>query len=259
MSINQKTLNALKILGLTDYEIQAYIATMSLISATATEISLESKVPRSKVYVVLKSLSKKGFVEIINGKPLKFNVIPPKEVFEKSRDYIKEQLDEAENELSFIYQDQIPNVPAPIWLINGAEKNLKKEMEIISRAKESIFILEGLMFKGEAPLLKDKLEKTIKKGVHVRAIINESYENEEADITKEIDKLNLELKITKTPFIKLIIRDKKEMLITFCKIKENKPIPNTAMGIWNQYNEFVEMIDGVYNYIWTTELLKKID
>lgn len=253
MSVNQKTINALKILGLTEYEIQAYIATMSLISATATEISLESKVPRSKVYAVLKSLSKKGFVEIINGKPLKFNVVPPNEVFEKSRSYIKEQLDEAENELNFIYQDQIPSVPAPIWLINGSEKNLKKEMEIISRAKESIFILGGLMFKDESRLLKDNLEKAIKKGVHVRSIFNEPYGEE--DIIKEISKLNLEMKITQTPFIKLVIRDKKEMLITFCKIKENKPLPKTAMGVWNQYNEFVEMIYGIYNDIWSTELL----
>lgn len=227
---------------------------MSLISATATEISHESKVPRSKVYTILKSLSTKGFIEIINGKPLKFQVIPPNEVFEKSRSYIKEQLDEAENELKFIYEDQIPNVPAPIWLINGAEKNMKKEIEIISRAKESIFILGGLTFERELEDLKNSLEKAIKRGVHVRAVLKDSYENDEIDIIKEISELNLEMKTTKTPLIKVIIRDKKEMLISFCKIKENKPIPQTAIGIWNQYNEFVEMIYGVYNYVWTVEL-----
>lgn len=252
ISINQKTENALKILGLTDYEIQAYIATMSLISATATEISVESKVPRSKVYTILNSLERKGFIEIIKGKPLKFQVIAPSEVFEKSRSYIKEQLDEAENELKFIYEDQIPNVPAPIWLVHGAEKNLKKEIEIISRAKESIFILEGLMFKNELEELKDSLEKAIKRGVNIRAVFRDSYENRE--IIKEIENLNLEMKKTNTPLIKVIIRDKKEMLISFCKIKENKPIPQTSMGIWNQYNEFVEMIYGVYNYVWTIEL-----
>lgn len=50
ISVNRKTIDALKILGLTDYEIQAYAATISIISGTATEISLESNVPRSKIY-----------------------------------------------------------------------------------------------------------------------------------------------------------------------------------------------------------------
>ena len=58
---------------------------MSIISGTATEISITSSVPRSKIYEVLKSLAKKGFIDIIGGKPLKFNVIPPHEIFHKYR------------------------------------------------------------------------------------------------------------------------------------------------------------------------------
>jgi sugar-specific transcriptional regulator TrmB len=59
-------------------------------------------------------------------------VIPPHEIFEKSRNQMKEQLDDAENELNFIYENQIPKVPAPMWLIHGPEKIVKKEIEIIS-------------------------------------------------------------------------------------------------------------------------------
>ncbi|MEN6291713.1 MAG: helix-turn-helix domain-containing protein [Methanobacterium sp.] len=136
--MNRNTITALKSLGLSDYEIKAYVANISLISATASELSLSSNVPRSKIYEVLKSLEKKGFVEIQRGKPLKFNVIPPNEIFGKSRKQINKQLDEAEGELNLIYENQIPKVPAPMWLIHSPDKIVKKEIELISRAQKSI-------------------------------------------------------------------------------------------------------------------------
>jgi len=227
-----------------------------MISGTAAEISLSSNVPRSKVYEVLKSLSKKGLIEIVRGKPLKFNVIPPHEIFEKSRNNIKEQLDEAENELNIIYEEQIPNVPAPIWLVHGPEKNMSKELEIISRAKSSVFIIAGFIFKDEAIKLKESINKASSRGVHIKAVISPScnVDDHKIDVKKEMDNSDCEMKIFQLPHIKLVVRDEKEMLITFCKLKDGKIISQTAIGIWNQYSEFVETITGVYNFIWTTEL-----
>ena len=196
----------------------------------------------------------------MRGKPLKFNVIPPHEVFEKSRNQIKEQLDEAENELNVIYENQIPEVPAPIWLVHGSEKSVKKEIEIISRAKSSLFIMGGFLFKDEAPKLKESLDKTIKRGVQVRAVLAPfcDIDNDKIDIMKEIGELDCQMKIFQLPHIKLVVRDEKEMLITFCKIKDKKIISQTAIGIWNQYSEFVETISGVYNFIWATELFNNL-
>ena len=258
ISVNRNTLEALKSLGLSDYEIKAYIANISIISGTATEISLSSNVPRSKIYEVLKSLAKKGFVEIERGKPLKFNVIPPHEVFEKSRKQMNEQLDDAENELNLIYENQIPNVPAPLWLIHSPEKIVKKEIEIISRAKRSLFILGGFMFSHEIPELKESLNKAIKRGVHVKVILAPFYSSvNNEDILEELNELNCEIKTINVPLIKMVVRDEKEMLMGVCKIKNNKIMSQTAIGIWNQYNELSETISGLYNFIWATELFNK--
>jgi sugar-specific transcriptional regulator TrmB len=256
MSINQNTTSALKTMGLTDYEIQAYVALASLISGTAAQISEASGVPRSRTYEILKNLQKKGFIEVVRGKPLKFNIVPPQDVFEKARGRIVEEMDQAEAELNIIYENQIPKVPAPIWLIHGVDKIVKKEIEIIGRAKDSIFIMGGSMFKDELEQLETSLNKAIRRGINTR-VIAAPYcivDDERINISQEIDGFNCEKKIFPIPFLKVIIRDKNEMLLIFCKFSGNSVISKTAIGIWNQYTEIVETIAGFYNIIWNTDL-----
>lgn len=135
---------------------------------------------------------------------------------------------------------------------------MKKELEIISRAKSSLFIISDFMFKDEAQKFKESLNKASAKGVHARAVFSpfSNVDDDKIDVIKELGRLNIEMKIFQVPHIKLIVRDEKEMLITFCKLKDEKIISQTAIGIWNQYSEFVETISGVYNFIWATEFFK---
>jgi sugar-specific transcriptional regulator TrmB len=213
-------------------------------------------VPLSRTYDVLKSLHKKGFLEITRGKPLIYRVVPPQDVFEKSRMKIKEELDEAESEVINIYESQISKSPAPIWLIYGSDKIVKKEIEIIGRAKSTLHIAAGFMFHEEVEKLNEALNKSLKRGVQTR-IIAAPYsitDGEKIDISEGIKKLDCEIKTFQIPFIKAIIRDKKEMLLIFCRFKDGSVISHTAIGVWNQYTEFVETITDLYNLVWTMDL-----
>lgn len=257
MPIKKATINALKTMGLTEYESKAYLSLAALISAPALEIHENSGVPLSKIYEVLKSLYKKGFIEIKRGKPLKYSVIPPQDVFEKSRIKIKEELDEAESEVKNIYESQISKSPAPIWLIYGSDKIVKKEIEIISRAKSTLHIVVGFMFHEEVEKLNESINKALKKGIQTR-IIAAPYsitDGQKIDISGSFSKLDCETKTFQIPFIKAIIRDKKEMLLIFSKFEDESVISQTAIGVWNQYTEFVETIADLYNLVWTMNLL----
>lgn len=44
------------------------------------------------------------------------------------------------------------------------------------------------------------------------------------------------------------------MLLIFSKFKDGSVISRTAIGVWNQYNEFVETIADLYNLVWTMDL-----
>jgi len=259
MALSRASLEALRLMGLTDYETHTYVALTSLISANATEISVAANVPRSRVYQVLKNLVKKGFIEMSRGKPLKFTVIPPHEVFQKSKNHIKKGMDLAEAELNHIYESQIPQVPAPIWLVHGQEKIVNKEMEIISRAEESLFIMGGLMFPEELPRLKSYLEKSTKKGVNIRMLTAPKCRVDHIEVPTKVimEDLPFEIKFFPVPYIKLIVRDKKEMLIAFCKLSGNTALSETAIAIWNQYQEFVDTISGIYEFIWNADFFNQ--
>lgn len=259
MALSRESLEALRYMGLTEYETQTYVALTSLISGNATEISAAANVPRSKVYQVLKNLAKKGFIEMSRGKPITFTVIPPHEVFQASRNHIKDTMEMAEAELNHIYESQIPQVPAPIWLVHGQKKIVNKEMEIISRAEESLFIMGGLMFPGEPLKLKKNLKKSISKGVDVKILTSPVCIVDESEVpTKEVlEKLPVRVKFFPVPYIKLVVRDKKEMLIGFCKLSGNSAISESAIAIWNQYQEFVDTISGIYDFIWDADFFNQ--
>lgn len=163
------------------------------------------------------------------GKPLKFTVIPPHDIFHKSREHIKDRMELAEAELNNVYESQIPQVPAPIWLLHGQKKIINKEMELISRSQESIFIMGGLMFPEEPQILKKQLKKALMRNINVRILTAPKCSVNHVEVpTKEILQDLLEIKFFPVPFIKVIIRDKKEMMITFCKVSDDTALPEQS-------------------------------
>ena len=77
-------------------------------------------------------------------------------------------------------------------------------------------------------------------------------DNVEVLTQKILKDLPIEIKFFPVPFIKLIVRDKKEMMIAFCKLSGNNALSETAIAIWSQYQEFVDTISGIYDFMWNT-------
>ncbi|MEM5766419.1 MAG: helix-turn-helix domain-containing protein [Candidatus Aenigmatarchaeota archaeon] len=92
MLASNKTMEALRSIGLNLYERKLWIALLSRGTSTAGELSTIANVPRSRSYDVLQSLAEKGFVVVQSGKPLKYIAIPPLEALEKAKAKIEEEL-----------------------------------------------------------------------------------------------------------------------------------------------------------------------
>ncbi len=261
MNVETKIRNALKIMGLTEYEANTYLALAAMISGTATEISMGSKVPRSRIYDILKGMARKGFVEIERGRPLKYTIIPPAEVFQRNKKKLIEELEEAELELTTIYETQISKIPAPIWLIHGQEKIIKKELEIISRAKEKINIRAGFLFYGEAEQIIEKINQSSRRGVLTK-IIAAPYaviDEERISIKEILDGIRAEVRIYPIPFAKMIVRDGKEMMLIFSRFsgEDRKVVSQSAIGVWNQYKEIAQNYMNVFEAQWSGDKTRK--
>ena len=240
-----ENISVLKGIGLTLYEAQAYVTLTSLISATAAEVSENSNIPRSKIYDVLKKLNQKNFIEVEDGRPLTYNVKSPFEVLTREKERLNIEIDDTITRLTNVYENGMSQVQAPIWRIFGVEKIISQELEIIKRAKSSINMRIGFLFEGEGEALIKALKNRSDLRVNILASPTCYINDEKVDIIKLFKENDISIQKADIPFVKLIISDSKEMLHTYTKFTEDKRnvIPETAIGIWNKYEDIARNYD----------------
>ena len=238
-------ISLLKGIGLTMYEAQAYVTLTSLIQATAFEVSEKSNIPRSKIYDVLKKLNEKNFIEIKDGRPLIYTVKSPVEVLTREKEKINQNIEDTITRLTNTYENGINQVQAPIWRIYGVEKIINKEIEIIKRAKSSVNMRIGFLFEGEGEALIKAFKNNKKLKINILASQTCYINNEEIDIIKLFKDAGINIKKAEIPFVKVLIIDSKEMMHTYTKFSEYKRevIPQTAIGIWNKYEDIAKNYD----------------
>ena len=240
-----ENISTLKGIGLTMYEAQAYVTLTSLISSTATEIAEKSGIPRSKIYDVLKGLDEKNFIEVEDGRPLTYIAKSPVEVLSREKERINTEIEDTISRLTNIYENGMSQVQAPIWRIYGVEKIINQEVEIIKRAKNTVNMRIGFLFEGEGEALIDAFKKRRSLNVNILASPTCYINNEEINIIKMFKDQGINIQKADIPFVKVMISDSKEMMHTYTKFSEDKRnvIPETAIGIWNKYEDIARNYD----------------
>ena len=183
----ESIIESLEKLGLTRYEAKAYIGMTNLISGKAEEIAKASEIPRSKIYNTLKELNKKGFITIIHTRPLEYQAVPPSEIFKRKKEELIKELELSQEKLDEIYNDQLSEIQAPVWLIKTSENIINKEIEIVKRARKSINMRIGFLLEGEGEAL-IKAFKELPRGIPIKILATpECYINgEKLEIIKKL-------------------------------------------------------------------------
>ncbi len=117
-------------LGLTEYEARVYLSLLSGNVNSASRLSEGSGVPRTKIYSVLRSLHRKGWIRIYSGVPLLFKAVDPHEVFAKIRKSYSEFLESIQATL-----DKEVLKMKEKFLIKKFDVGLEKLREAIEKAK----------------------------------------------------------------------------------------------------------------------------
>lgn len=115
----------LETLGLTEYEAKTLSALFKLRESEAPDVSRAAQVPKTRVYDVLDKLTKRGLVIEIYGRPKKYRVLGPEEVFDALLNERKKEMTKLEKRVSSLKQ-----------LAQAAESAEEDGMERVMKVKD---------------------------------------------------------------------------------------------------------------------------
>jgi len=73
-------------LGLTEYEATALRELLTLGRTTAPNLAEATGIPKARIYGVLESLSDRGYIKIIPGRPKEYQAKPPADILDRARE-----------------------------------------------------------------------------------------------------------------------------------------------------------------------------
>ncbi len=239
-------------LGLNDYEIRAYMALLYGKRLTASKISTVSAIPSSRVYDILDSLAKKGFVLIGLEKPIKYKAVAPKEALSqyKQRLQIKcqEELAEFDRKIKTVISALHPfqknfrlTKPRDMFSIRENEDILIMLQNTIDGAKSSIDCVidrevSTMLIKNYKNLLKTKKMKD----VSIKFITTNN------SLIKDLSKIG-EVKTTSSPANSFFLKDKDDLLL-MRKINNLKEVRGTA--IWTNSKLICDTFLWIFENLW---------
>jgi sugar-specific transcriptional regulator TrmB len=163
----------LKEFGLSDYEAKAYLALTINGPMTASGVADKGKIPQSKVYGILKSLSGKFLAESWNGKPIKFKTVEPEIAFRKILERKKMSINILE-ERSLTLVDHLKPLKEfktdnfGLWASSGKLACMEKAAEMLSRAKKFGFATTSKF--SRYPPLDNEYIRMLRKGIKVKML-----------------------------------------------------------------------------------------
>ncbi|RAS79962.1 TrmB family transcriptional regulator [Priestia endophytica] len=176
-------------LNFTEYEAKAYITLLEKSPLSGYAISLNSGVPRSKIYEVLGGLVDRGEVMISHENPALYTPLPPHELINLKKRKAETSFEVAEEALE--HYSYVSLNRENIWNITGHEAIINRAKEAIKEAKGRI-LLEIWM--EDAEEIRKELQKAAGRGVQILIVsygtlgfdFAEVYEHDASDeITEE--------------------------------------------------------------------------
>ena len=149
-------IDKLQKLGLTKYESVAYITLLKLGPSKATDITKESGIPHTRVYDVLSSLHRKGFVDVMHGSPRLYKPVNPEVVLEKVKEEFISDIEELKGAFLELYREVHGEELPEIWTIQGFDNTVERAEYVIRTAKHEVLINTPFEF---LKLLKEEIKR----------------------------------------------------------------------------------------------------
>jgi sugar-specific transcriptional regulator TrmB len=248
VELSQKTLVALQELGLTDYEVKAYVSLLKYGAQTAAEVSRQSTVPYSKVYDVLGRLEVKGWVESDLSRPSRYYPKPPNVALDALRMQRERAFEGYEKliaeELLPIYEKRDIKERPEVWIVKGDVNIFGKLMEAMNSCHQELMVaLPGELetfSSGAVSMVRSLLER----GISVSVLLSD--EKTAREVRSALPKA--EVRVKDGMFGGGLICDAKEVVLLLGRSGEGMP----HMAIWADHPGLATFGKSYFESLWTT-------
>ena len=193
----------LKELGLSNYELEAYLEVVELGIAEASVICKETKIHFGRVYQVLNSLVAKGLIEVQNTRPKRYMAKNPrlafKTILQQKREKMEKQLQktiEAASQIEEFISKKIPTRPKErtFWRTAvGVEETAEMIKSNFEDAEKEICIIlynesqnDECEFEDSEYKILNEVIKATERGVKIKALLDEEFIVPELEYLKEL-------------------------------------------------------------------------
>ncbi|MHA1289198.1 MAG: TrmB family transcriptional regulator [Candidatus Thorarchaeota archaeon] len=244
MSVSDATLKALKQLGLTEYETQAYLALVDGGQMSASDVSAKSKVPFSRIYDILGKLEEKQFIQVQKSRPSMYVAKSPTELVAIIKLDWEERLKESSSivveELQPLFEKETKQTPRDVWVIHGRAAILAKAMEMFDAAKEVVLLSLPSFDMGDEDV-DTIVERVLNVKADVRILTSAINEGLKALIPD-----NFVVRTRERVFGAGLVVDNKFTLIMLAGGEQNQEF----LGIYSSHSVFAAMANSYFESLW---------
>ncbi|UCF09282.1 MAG: hypothetical protein JSW28_08445 [Thermoplasmata archaeon] len=235
--------------GLTEYQARVYLALLEFEVATASQIPSASKVPRTKIYGIMRQLHDKGLVQIIPETPLKYRAVPFDKYLQKHIRGMREKADELETNIDHLAQEftfahKEPEKQGKFEVLYGRRNVRDKLMSIYTAAKKEILSIgtsnsPGRIINTTLWALEDKKEE----GLIMRYAFPVTKQNKE-----KVERLSnyVEIRhIDRDPPMHFVVVDERECMLIHRMPDDPDPVRGDDVAIWTDDEAIVNAMKQI--------------
>ena len=244
---SERVRRALQDLGLTEYEIRTYLALVERGPLTASELSEAKLVPYSKVYEVVGSLSEKGFVETLPGRPARYAAKSPASAIERHvleiERGLRSKAETVVKELMPLYERKGGREKPDIWILRGEPSVWEKIRDATARCEEELLIAAPTLPPPLGEMLYSLALAAKARGCKVHIMLSGSVDGVMLNKISEI----AEVRVRKQMFGGGVICDNREVVIIFAGEDSTGPM----LAIWSDHTGLARFAKNYFDFLWS--------
>ncbi len=250
LQVNEGVLKALRELGLTEYEVQAYVTLVSGGQMSASEASTASRVPYSRIYDVLGRLEARGFLQIQRGRPTRYIPKSPSEVMRLVQLEWEERLAVSSRvvveQLQPLFERKTQATTRDVWLLYGRSAILAKALGMLDAARETVMLSIPVLGAGAFSASSQDLSALIEKLLSLKAPTVRILTAAIDDDLKSLIPRGFEIRLRERVFGVGLVCDGVHTLIMLAGSQDE----TSLLGIYASAPVFAEMSSTYFSNLW---------